>query len=65
MSLSVTPTHTPSLPQLCRSPDRGGRPVPYDGGEGRVRKFRQEDFQDEDDDEKKKSTYNGNSTQQQ
>ena len=36
----------------------------YGGGEGRVRKFRQEDFQ-EDDDDKKKSTYNGNSTQQQ
>ena len=41
------------------------RPVPYGDGGGRVRKFRQEDFQDEEDDDKKKSTYNGNSTQQQ
>ena len=30
-----------------------------DGGEGHVRKLRQEDFQDEDDDDK---MYNGNST---
>jgi len=47
-----------------RAPEHSGRPMSYGGGEGRVRKFRQEDFQ-EDDDDKKKSTYNGNSTQQQ
>ena len=40
------------------------RPV-SDGGEGHVRKFRQEDFQDEDDDDKMKCTYSGNSTQHQ
>ena len=33
--------------------------------EGHVRKFRQEDFQDEDNDDKMKCTYNGNSTQHQ
>ena len=32
----------------------------------RLRRFRQEDYQDDDDsDEDKKQTYNGNSTQQQ
>ena len=31
----------------------------------RLRKFRQEDYQDESDEERKKQTYNGNSTQQQ
>ena len=31
----------------------------------RVRRFRQEDYDEDKDDDKKKSTYNGNSTQQQ
>ena len=50
---------------MCSALPSSGRPVPYGDGGGRVRKFRQEDFQDEEDDDKKKSTYNGNSTQQQ
>jgi len=49
---------------LCRPQGHGGIPASYGGGEDHVRKFHQEDFQDEDDD-KKKSAYNGNSVQQQ
>jgi len=41
-----------------------GKPTSYGDSEDHLRKFHQEDFQDEDDD-KRKSAYNGNSLQQQ
>ena len=53
----------PLIPTTLQTPGHGGKPTSY-GGEDHVRKFHQEDFQDEDDD-KKKSAYNGNSVQQQ
>ena len=43
---------------------RGRERVGNDEGP-RLRKFRQEDYQDESDEERRKQTYNGNSTQQQ
>ena len=53
----------PLIPTTLQTSGHGGKPTSC-CGEDHVRKFRQEDFQDEDDD-KKKSAYNGNSVQQQ